>query len=422
MVQSSSSKAAGSLEGKEEYDRIARVAIHEFSYTGQNLHYERQDLTRLGALSFRKGSSLPMRGYVLVIETQSGVRGEFSPYMGGTEPAVAEARKLAPRLIGQNPSAYEKIYRTLKVSSRAGDGTGVGLWDIALWDLLGKAANKPIFKLLGGDQLRLPTYVSTWRGDRAGGLDSPSAFVDFAKECHSEGAVGYKVHSWPEADMIEEVAMICALGAHVGNDMALMLDPACVYRTLSDALKAGYACDQAGFLWLEDPFDDIGRSFSAQRMLRQKLRTEIVMGERVRGLEQKANMIVAGATDRMRADPEMDLGITGLLKVAHLAEAFGLAIEIANCSPAQRHCVASIGNAHFYEICNVGPDCPNATPPIYACGYEDQLSAIGEDGCVATPQSPGLGVVYDWDYINSHQLSVFELDMASMQDVLATPQ
>ena len=118
----------------------------------------------------------------------------------------------------------------------------------------------------------------------------------------------------------------------------------------------------------------------------------------------------------------MDLGITGVMKCAHLAEAFGIDIEIANCSPAQRHCVASLRNTSRYEICNVGPDCPNATPPIYACGYEDQMSAIGEDGCVAVPEGPGLGVCYDWDYISDNELNVFEVTPDTLDQILVTPQ
>src|SRR5690606_19623542 len=148
----------------------------------------------------------------------------------------------------------------------------------------------------------------------------------------------------------------------VGGQIELMLDPACVYRSFEDCLKVGYACDEARFEWLEDPFVDVGRSFQAHRRLRESIRTPLLQGERLRGLELRAEMIVAGATDIMRADPEMDLGITGLLKVAHLAEAFGMDLEVANCSPAQRHCVGALRNASRYEICNVGPDCPNATP------------------------------------------------------------
>ena len=55
----------------------------------------------------------------------------------------------------------------------------------------------------------------------------------------------------------------------------------------------------------------------------------------------------------------------------------------------------------------VGPDCPNAVAPVYQCGYEDQLSAIDQQGCVDVPTGPGLGVVYDWAYIKAHKTAEF---------------
>ncbi len=67
--------------------------------------------------------------------------------------------------------------------------------------------------------------------------------------------------------------------------------------------------------------------------------------------------------------------------------------------PAHRHCVSAIRNTHFYELALVGPGMVNAVPPVYACGYSDQLDAVGADGCVPVPDGPGLGVVYDWDLI-----------------------
>ena len=130
----------------------------------------------------------------------------------------------------------------------------------------------------------------------------------------------------------------------------------------------------------------------------------------MRGLEPKADFIVAEATDFVRADPEYDLGITGTMKIAHLAESFGLDVEIHASGPAHRHCMAAIRNTNFYEVALVGPGCTNAMPPVYSCGYSDQLDAVNSDGCFSVPNGPGLGVVYDWEFIRRTQLQlhVFE--------------
>ena len=128
----------------------------------------------------------------------------------------------------------------------------------------------------------------------------------------------------------------------------------------------------------------------------------------VRGVEPKADFIVNDATDFVRADPEYDLGISGTMKIAHLAEAFGLDVEIHAPGPAHRHCMAAIRNTNYYELALVGPKCANAMPPVYANAYSDQLDAVGTDGCFPVPDGPGLGVKYDWEFIRKHRVASHE--------------
>jgi len=62
--------------------------------------------------------------------------------------------------------------------------------------------------------------------------------------------------------------------------------------------------------------------------------------------------------------------------------------------------VAAMRNTHFYEMALIGPGMPNIVPPVYTCGYDDQPSAITPNGGgVPVPEGPGLGVSYDWDFI-----------------------
>lgn len=109
--------------------------------------------------------------------------------------------------------------------------------------------------------------------------------------------------------------------------------------------------------------------------------------------------------------PEYDLGITGAMKIAHLAEAFGVDVEINASGPAHRHCMAATRNTNFCELVLVGRDCPSAVPPVYSCGYSDQLDGVDKDGCFPVPTAPGLGVTYDWDCIRAHETTreVFRL-------------
>jgi L-alanine-DL-glutamate epimerase-like enolase superfamily enzyme len=110
----------------------------------------------------------------------------------------------------------------------------------------------------------------------------------------------------------------------------------------------------------------------------------------------------------IHTDPEYDLGITGVMKIAHFAESIGMDVQIHACGPAHRACVAAIRNTHFYELALVGPDMPNLVPPVYACGYSDAIEAVADDGCVPVPTGPGLGVSYDWTFIRENAIAVHE--------------
>ena len=381
---------------------IDRVEVHEFTFDLADVGWDAGGFN----IVYQPGNTLTLSKYAVVIRTADGGRGEYVALWGGTPMALAQTLALAPHLLGRDAHQREKIYDDFKRAHRQYDHMGFGCIDIALWDLAGKQFNVPISKLLGGFRTSLPAYASTYHGDRNGGLSSPQAYVDFAEQCYEMGYRAFKVHGWGDGNVAEEVATVLALGKAFSGRMSLMIDPACELRTFADALAVGRACDEAGFFWYEDPFRDAGWSQFAHRKLRQFIKTPLLQTEHVRGLEPKADFIVAEATDFVRADPEYDLGITGTMKIAHLAESFGLDVEVHASGPAHRHCMAAIRNSNFYEVALVGPHCANAMPPVYKCGYSDELDAVGADGCFPVPDGPGLGVDYDWDFIGRHHTRV----------------
>ena len=108
----------------------------------------------------------------------------------------------------------------------------------------------------------------------------------------------------------------------------------------------------------------------------------------------------------LRADLRGDGGLTGVMKCAHAAEGFGTDVEIHGCGPAERHCMAAIRNTNYYEMGLLHPQVPPMRPPVYADGYRDAIDAIDKSGCVQPPDGPGLGVTYDWDFIERHKTDV----------------
>ncbi|WP_421724799.1 enolase C-terminal domain-like protein [Bauldia sp.] len=395
---------------------ISRIELRQFTFEAANLGVVGDDPASLdraggtpgGAVEYAPGQSTTMSRYAIAIETADGCRGEYVTHYVGTQSAFAQTAMLAPMLVGRDAEAREGLYDDMKRELRQYDRMGQGPIDIALWDLAGKKYGASVSRLLGGYRHRLPAYASTYHGDRNGGLDSKEAFADFANYCADIGYRAFKIHGWHEGDAREEAENLLYVRKVVGDGMTLMIDCACELRTFADALYVGRACDDANYFWYEDPFRDAGTSAHAHKLLREKLRTPILQTEHIRGVEPKADFILAGGTDFLRSDPEYDMGITGAMKIAHLAEALGVDCEVHATGPAHRAVVSAMRNTNFYEIALVGPDCPNAIPPVYTCGYSDQLDCIDRDGSVGVPDGPGLGVTYDWDYIRSNTIQLFE--------------
>jgi L-alanine-DL-glutamate epimerase-like enolase superfamily enzyme len=378
--------------------KITRIRVHEYAYEVQDLGVDYNGFNQV----YEPGNRLTMTGHIVAVETDAGVTGE---YAGGDAPSLAQISMFAHYLLGRSPLERERLFNDVKRACRKNDRMGYGPIDCCLWDIAGKLYDAPVWQLLGGWRTSVPCYASTYHGDhQPGGLSSPEAFAEFAVECKELGYPGMKIHPWGDPIIRQEVANVLAARKAVGDDFDLMLDPACEYNTFVDTLKVGRACDAANFLWLEDPMKDGGISNQAYRKLRQLIRTPIMIGEHTRGIELHTDLMVAEATDLVHADPNYDMGITGVLKIAHACEGFGLDCQLHAPGPAQRALMAAMRNTNYYEMGLVHPKVRNARPPIYASDYADGLDAIDKNGHVPVPTGPGLGVAYDWDWITKNEV------------------
>ena len=377
---------------------IRRIEIRTFAYKVEGLSIDYS----MNAV-YTPGAVLDRKGFVVRITDSEGCVGEWVN-VNYDAANVAQVQVLARMLIGRDADSREKMYDDCKRVQRKLWAFGYSDLDIALWDLAGKRYGVPVSRLIGGFRERLPTYASTFHGDRNGGLSTKEAFADYAEYCYGLGFRAFKIHGWSDGNRREEAANVLHVASKVGDRMDLMLDPACELKSFGDALYVGRACDEANFFWYEDPYRDGGYSCHAHRKLRQLLRTPLLMGEHVRGLEAKADTIASEATDYVRANPTLDMGITGVMKIAHLAESFGLDCEMHGAGPAHRHCMSALRNTNFYELALCAPKIGNPKPPIYTCGYSDEPEDVGKDGCFPVPTGPGLGVSYDWDFIGRNEL------------------
>ena len=384
----------------KEQPIITKLELYEYEWWMQDV-----GLDPSGAIpTYRPGDRYRRRFGALRIHTGLGIVGEFA----GFSPVEAMTLGLFTHaLLGHSALARERVYRDLKLASRQLGRVGLGIVDIALWDIAGKYYDAPIYQLLGGYRSKLPCYASTMNGGEEGGLATPEAFADFAEQCLEIGYPAYKIHPWPGGPLQRHIECVRAVGRRVDGKMALMLDPFCYYQTFGEALQVGRACDEYGYFWWEDPYADGGISQFGHAKLRELVKTPLLQGEHIRSLEPHVDLMVAKGTDFVRGDVIYD-GITGTLKIAHAAEGLGLDIEYHGCGPATRHVMAATRNSNYYEVVWVHPAIPNSWPPIYQNSYEDSLFAVDSEGCVAVPEGPGLGVEYNWDWIKAHQVGYRE--------------
>ena len=382
--------------------KITKLEIHQFRYEMTNRGYDADGFNMV----YEPGARLQFTGHVLRLFTDTGPVGEC---LTGRASELSTIPQFWHYLKGKSALQRERIYDDIKRALRQSARIGVAPIDVALWDLAGKLFDVPIYRLLGGYKESVPCYASTYHGDDAGGLDSPEAYADFARQCQELGYPAFKIHGWSKAPVAQEVANVLAVRAAVGDGMDLMLDPACELRTFGDAVKVGRACDAAQFFWYEDPFRDGGISQFAHRKLRQLIRTPLLQTEHVRSLEPHIDFVVADATDYVRGDVGYD-GITGVMKLAHAAESLGIDIEFHGPGPAARQCMAAIRNTNYYEMGLVHPKAgPSHAPDLYL-DHHDTLDAIDARGHVPVGQAPGLGARIDWDWVAAHRTGIRTYD------------
>jgi L-alanine-DL-glutamate epimerase-like enolase superfamily enzyme len=388
---------------------IDKVEVTVFQVDVPNFARNYADNWISGSLVYTPGVTSKRRTILVRVTTEDGLVGEYANH--GTTGTAEQAVDAAKSAVGRKWHERELIFRTARRASRPAHSYGLCFLDNALWDLAGKAYGASLTEMLGGFRTTIPAYVSCHNGDRStDNLPTKEAVSDFFLSLKERGFSGFKMHSWHGGDKWEEADNVAHMRKSLGERSELMLDPACVFDSLSDAIFVGKACEDAGFKWYEDPLRPLGIGIHAHKQLREALDIPILQTEHVAGPEAKADFLLNGGTDLLRVDAHYDLGITGCLKTIRFAESLGVNVEVHGPSPIHRHLVAAMQNTARYEVANVSPAMLDPSPEIYACGYRDHVDAIGKDSTLPVPQKPGIGVEYNHDLIKRETVSSVTVD------------
>jgi L-alanine-DL-glutamate epimerase-like enolase superfamily enzyme len=341
----------------------------------------------------RAGGTSAFEFLVVTVRTDEGVEGTSFGFAGrGAETAGAVAAgTLKPFFLGKDPLARERHWQEFRTYDRWWHHAPIyayGPFDICLWDIAAKVAGLPLYRLLGEFRDKAPVYASSYV------LAGPDDYARQALEVKRRGWHGYKVH--PPGDVDLDLRIYRACREAVGPDFRLMADPVAAYNH-EQALRIGRELERLGYYWFEEPLFDT--DFHGLRKLAAALDIPICGVEVLAGSHYAAaECIATGVVDIVRTDVSWKGGVTAVMKTAHLAEAFGLQCEVhtAIYHPLEivnLHCCCAISNCEFFELLY--------PPEAMSFGMKRPLEIDGE-GYAHPPQQPGIGVDFDWDFIDQH--------------------
>ncbi len=328
------------------------------------------------------------------VETDQGIIG-YGLTRGSLRYGLKEFinREVAPFLRGQNPLETERIwnqlYKTFNPRAQTGMwSSAVSAIDIALWDIKGKHYKEPVWRLLGGAQNPVPSYVTF-------GLKryTKEQLVEVAKQLITQGEHRLKmvVAVDPENPSVD-AARVRAVREAVGDDGELMIDANYLF-SFNRALELCKQVEPYRITWFEEPVYQNDAALLAE--LRRHTCIPIAAGQNEGHRFRHRELIVNRAVDIAQPNVCSVGGYTEAVKVAALAQAFNLPIANGGGWPHHNmHLQAAMANGwrvefHF-EMWGVG-DAIYKEPPA------------PERGWVTLPETAGLGLELRWEALKEYE-------------------
>jgi L-alanine-DL-glutamate epimerase-like enolase superfamily enzyme len=322
---------------------------------------------------------------------------------------VVVEQELKPLLLGEDPLRIEYLWQKMFQRTRQHGRRGIVMHaisgiDIALWDLAGKVAGLPLYRLFGAYRDRVEAYASGGFYQEGKGV---AGLVEEAERAVAQGYRAMKMkigrnpstqsnlremlahHDQCVATLEEDLARVAAVRQALGPDAKLMVDINCSWSPAL-AIQMGHAMAPYNLYWIEEPVatDDIRGSAEVAR----SLGTAIAGYETEVGLYGFRELIVQGAVDIVQPDLVWAGGFTECRRIAALAHAYNLmvaphAFSSAILLVASMHLLASIPNGLILEF--------DQNPHALRDELLKEPVRVGADGWVTLPDRPGLGIELD---------------------------
>ncbi|MFN8150457.1 MAG: mandelate racemase/muconate lactonizing enzyme family protein [Solirubrobacterales bacterium] len=311
----------------------------------------------------------------------------------------ANASGLAGLLVGQELDDLDTVWRRLFAGSIYFGRRGVAIHalsgiEIALWDIAGQAAGKPIHEMLGGKRRdRVKAYASTLM---PGTPDDVRRVVD---EQLGAGFGGIKLGWGPfgrDADL--DVALVAAAREEGGGDFDLMLDIGMGWDDAADAIARVRRMEEHNPYWIEEPF--FPDEYAMYEELAEAVDTPIAAGEEEALLVDFIRLADQGGVTVLQPDVTRAGGMREALRVAEMARERGKRCVLHSWSTgiikaASLHVLAAMEEAEYFEYCV-------QTTELNQRLVTNEFDL--EDGHVRIPTEPGLGIELDEEFLEHCRL------------------
>jgi L-rhamnonate dehydratase len=309
-------------------------------------------------------------------------------------PSHANASGLRALLVGQDPLQIEALWRrmyegTIYFGRRGAAIHAISGVEIALWDIAGKVAGRPVHELIGGGKrARVPAYASTLMPD------TPEEVREVVARHRDEGFHAVKLGWGPLGrDAYSDLALVAAAREAAGDEIELMIDLGKGWRRVDEAIDAARRMAEHRPYWIEEPFppDD----YEKYAELASAVDVPLAAGEEESHLADFERLIDVAGVEFVQPDVTRAGGISQCLRVAALARERGRRCVLHAWSTgiikaASLHVLAAMEKAEYLEYCV-------QTTELNQRLVRERFPL--RDGEVEVPLTPGLGIELDEEVV-----------------------